>query len=419
MITQTSDLQGDDSMGRFIEQKCVVIIAGEASGDLHGSKLVMAMRRKNKDLFFCGIGGQALKDAGVRILVDASQLAVVGITEVFSRLPNLFKGMTLAKKLLKSLHPDLLILIDFPDFNLHIAATAKKLGIPVLYYISPQIWAWRPGRVKKISRLVNHMAVILPFEENFYKKHKVPVTFVGHPLLDINFKTHNCDQIRSSCLSKSTKGIETLNTARAGEQAEFKKENKDFHIIGLLPGSREGEIKRHLPIMLDAARNLAERIRKIKFIISIAPAVERKYVEELIGQRESSAVFELACNGVKKVFKRCELVVAASGTVTLEAAISGTPMIIIYKVSPVSYWLGRALIRVKNIGLVNLIADKNIVPELLQDKASPENIADTAFNMLSNAQHLEKLKNDLLDIRDTLGGPGASERVADIALNML
>lgn len=418
MITQASDLPGDNSMDRFIEQKCVAIIAGEASGDLHGSKLVMAMRRKNKNLFFCGIGGQALKDAGVRILVDASQLAVVGITEVFSRLPNLFKGMALAKKLLKSLHPNLLVLIDFPDFNLRIAATAKKLGIPVLYYISPQIWAWRPGRVRKISKLVDHMAVILPFEENFYKKHKVPVTFVGHPLLDINFKTCNCDQTNLSCLGESTKEPEVLDMAHAGGQAEFK-ENKDFHIIGLLPGSREGEIKRHLPVMLDAALNLAERIGKIKFIISIAPAMEKKYVKKLIGQNKSSVDFELVYNGVKKVFKRCELVVAASGTVTLEAAISGTPMIIIYKVSPVSYWLGKALIRVKNIGLVNLIADKNIVPELLQDKASPENIADTAFNMLSNAHGLEKLKNDLLDIRGMLGGSGASERVADIALSML
>jgi len=158
------------------EQKCVMIIAGEASGDLHGSRLVTAMRKRDNTLFFCGIGGQALKAAGVRVLVDASELSVVGITEAFSKIPNLLKGVAVAKKTLKRLLPDLLILIDFPDFNLNVAAFAKKLEIPVLYYISPQIWAWRPGRVKKIGKLVDHMAVILPFEEDFYKKHEIPVT---------------------------------------------------------------------------------------------------------------------------------------------------------------------------------------------------------------------------------------------------
>jgi len=160
------------------EQKYIMIIAGEASGDLHGSRLVTAMRERNKALFFCGIGGQALKASGVRVFVDASELSVVGITEAFSKLPNLLKGMAVAKKTLKRLLPDLLILIDFPDFNLNVAAFAKKLGIPVLYYISPQIWAWRPGRVKKIGKIVDHMVVILPFEEDFYRKHEIPVTYV-------------------------------------------------------------------------------------------------------------------------------------------------------------------------------------------------------------------------------------------------
>jgi lipid-A-disaccharide synthase len=166
------------------KQFCVAIIAGEASGDLHGAKLVKAMQKMHPALFFCGIGGSALKQAGVRILVDASELTVVGITEVFSKIPGVLKGIKAVKNLLKGLRPDLLILVDFPEFNLHVAGTAKKLGIPVLYYISPQIWAWRRGRVKRIGRLVNHMAVILPFEEQFYKEHNVPVTFVGHPLLE-------------------------------------------------------------------------------------------------------------------------------------------------------------------------------------------------------------------------------------------
>lgn len=374
------------------EQKCVMIIAGEASGDLHGSRLVTAMLERNKSLFFCGIGGQALKSAGIRILVDASELSVVGITEAFSKIPNLLKGIAVAKKTLKKLLPDLLILIDFPDFNLNLAALAKKLGIPVLYYISPQIWAWRPGRVKKIGKLVDHMAVILPFEEDFYKKHEIPVTFVGHPLLDTNLEY---------------------------KKKAFENPENDIPVIGLFPGSRDREIARHLPIMLGAAQILFKRIKNVKFIISLAPDVKRETVEEIVNKHKGAADFEIVSGHVRKIFERSRVVVAASGTVTLESAISGTPMVIIYKVSPISYWLGRAMIQVKHIGLANLITGKKIVPELLQDQASPIRIADTVFNMLSDAPGLERLRHELMKVKDALGGPGASQRVADIAIGML
>jgi lipid-A-disaccharide synthase len=379
-------------MAPLSKQKCVMIIAGEASGDLHGSRLVAAMRNRNKALFFCGIGGQALKASGVRVFVDASELSVVGITEAFSKLPNLVKGISVAKKTLKRLFPDLLILIDFPDFNLNVAACAKKLGIPVLYYISPQIWAWRPGRVKKIGKLVDHVAVILPFEEDFYKKHQIPVTFVGHPLLDTN-------------LDYGTK--------------IFQKPENDISVIGLFPGSRDREIARHLPVMLGAAQILLKRMKNVKFIISVAPDVKRKTLEEIVNKHNGVSDLEIVSGHVTKIFERSTVVIAASGTVTLESAISGTPMVIIYKVSPISYWLGRALIQVKHIGLVNLITGKKIVPELLQDQASPIRIADTVFNMLSDASGLEKLRLELLKVKDVLGGPGASERVADIAIGML
>lgn len=369
-----------------------MIIAGETSGDLHGAKLVHVMRKRNNNLFFMGVGGQSLKKAGVKVLVDASDLSVVGITEVFSKIPHVFKGLRIAKNILKTVRPELLILIDFPDFNLHIAATAKKLGIPVLYYISPQIWAWRPGRIKKIGKLVNHMAVILPFEAEFYRERKVPVTFVGHPLLD----NHPLP-----------------------EKTVLEKRKKDMTIIGLLPGSRHGEITRHLPVMLEAAQILCKKIKNIKFIVSQAPEVDKRYVEEIINQCRGTAEVEIVAESVTKIFDQARAVIAASGTVTLESAISGTPMVIIYRVSPVSYYLGRFLIRVKNIGLVNLIAGKKIVPELVQKEASAERIADTLFQMLSDTDNFEKIRFELLNIRKVLGGPGASERVADIALGML
>jgi lipid-A-disaccharide synthase len=378
-------------MSQLINKKSVMIIAGEASGDIHGSHLVMAMHKKNSALFFYGVGGRALKHAGVKVLVDAEKLSVVGITEVFSKLYSILKSISVVKKSLKSMRPDLLILIDFPDFNLHIAKTAKKLKIPVLYYISPQVWAWRPGRVNKIGKLVDHMAVILPFEQQFYAKHNIPVTFVGHPLLDNKHATDN----------------------------SINKITSDEPVIGLLPGSRDREIARHLPVMLEAAGLISRRAGKVKFIISVAPFAKQKYVEDIVKNYKATINLDLVADSVDKVFRQCKLVVAASGTVTLEAAISGTPMVIIYKVSPISYLLGKIMIKVNNIGLVNLIADKEIVPELVQSKASPENIADTVLNMLKDASGLEMLRKELLGVRESLGGPGASERVAEIALGML
>ncbi len=373
-------------------QFCVAILAGEASGDQHGAKLVSAMQEKDPFLFFCGMGGDALRRAGVRIVMEASELTVVGITEVFAKIPAILRGLVKIKKLLKSLKPDLLILIDFPDFNLHIAAVAKKLGIPVLYYISPQIWAWRQGRVKRIGKLVDHMAVILPFEQPFYKAHNVPVTFVGHPLLDADLPA--ADPV--------------LN---AGPNAPT--------VIGLVPGSRDNEIIRHLPVMLDAAETLKERLSQATFIVSHAPSVERKRIQAVLAGHHLGAKVELISDGVEKVFKRCDVIIAASGTVTLQAAIHGIPMVIIYKVSAVSYWLGRALVRVPNIGLVNLIAGEQLVPELLQHEACAENIAATVENMLNDTRRLHKLKQQLFALRDVLGSGGASKRVADLALEML
>lgn len=377
-------------MGAIRQKKCVMIIAGEASGDHHGARLVRSMRQKDRNLFFYGIGGKALADEGVRILVNAVDLSVVGLTEIIPKMGNILRGLKIAKGLLKNLRPDLLILIDFPGFNLHIATTAKRWGIPVLYYISPQIWAWRSGRVKKIKKRVDHVAVILPFETDFYEKHDVPVTFVGHPLLDKPY-----------------------------DFAKGKKEIGRF-AIGLMPGSRDGEVIRHLPTMLEAADILKNKHSNAKFYISQAPTVEKMLIEDIVRKHGKHSAFHIMRGDIDKFFRKCRFVIAVSGTVTLEAAIAGVPMVIIYKMSPLSYRMARLLIRgVKYVGLVNLVAGKNLVPELLQGQASPEKIAETVSEMLNNDKRIVRLRDEFIHVRKILGETGASKRAADIALNMM
>jgi len=372
--------------------KCIMIIAGEASGDLHGAKLVQAMLARDPSLFICGVGGRALRAAGVRILVEASQLAVVGITEVFSKIGSLLKGASRVKKLLRSLNPDLLIIIDFPDFNLHAASIAKKQGIPVFYYISPQIWAWRKGRIKTIKRRVDHVGVILPFEEDFYREHGVPVTFVGHPLLD------------DGALSQDDK------PTGAQDARPF---------IGLLPGSRDKEVIRNLPAMIGAAARIQQRYPDIQFCVSRAPTVAESLMTHILETSGSHVDISITTDPVGTVFNQCRLVIAVSGTVTLEAAISGTPTVIIYSVSPLSYWIGRALIHVTQIGLINLIAGKEIVPELIQKEAAPKPIADCVLTLLEEPEKLETMRRELLQARERLGKPGASERAAGLAFELL
>ncbi len=369
-----------------------MIVAGEASGDLYGAHLVKAVRQSDMTVDFSGIGGKSMRAAGVGILIDASELAVVGITEVFFKIPRILRGLSTARSFLRSERPDLLILIDFPDFNLRLAATAKRLGIKVLYYISPQIWAWRSWRVKKIKRLVDHMAVIFPFDTPFYESHGIPVPYVGHPLLD------------------------TIEPVK-GDSSESAAE--DAAVVGLMPGSRNSEITRHLPIMLDAAGTLIRRYPHMKFIIPVAPTVGVENIQTIIREKGARDYTELVINDSGRAFRRCRLAVVASGTVTLEAALYRTPIIIIYKVSPISYLIGRALINVDFIGMVNLIAGQEVAPELIQKQADPAVIADHLSALLEDKRRLALIKQQLDDINAKLGGSGASLRVADIALNML
>jgi lipid-A-disaccharide synthase len=368
-----------------------MIIAGEASGDLHGAQLVMAMRRLNPDLDFFGIGGDALRRAGVQVHVDNSEMAVVGLFEALPKMRVLLKALRLAKQDLKEIRPALLILIDFPDFNLRVAAAAKKLGIPVMYYISPQVWAWRTGRVRKIKKLVDHMVVIFPFEVDFYREWDVPVTFVGHPLLD--------------------------STPPPGTGKKPEDLKGDGVLVGLLAGSRSQEVSRLLPTMVTVAEILSERLERVRFAIPVASSVSRDLVERII--QDGRAEFLVLSNRLRDVLDQAALVITASGTVTLEAAIAGTPMIIVYKISPLSYWLGKRLIRVKHIGLANLVAGTPIVPELIQQDASAERIADEALRIIRDEKRRTQMRHELLRTGQSLGAPGASRRAAKVALSVL
>jgi lipid-A-disaccharide synthase len=376
----------------------VMIVAGEASGDLHGAHLVKAMRRHEPDLVFYGMGGVELTAAGVELLYDAKKLAVVGAFEVLAHLPDIIAAQRILKKRMKEDRPCLLVLIDFPDFNLMLAKKAKKLGIPIFYYISPQVWAWRSGRVKTIGRLVNRIGVILPFEEQFYRDRGVQAHYVGHPLLD------------------SVK-VEMSRDAFC-RRYEI---DPDHKIVGLLPGSRKKEISALLPTFLEAAKRMQQKYQKhIVFLISLASTITEEDLQGngLDAYRQFVDIRIVRQNRYD-MMAACDAVVAASGTVTLELAILNTPMVVVYKVSPQTYYLGKLLIKIKYFSLVNLIAEAPVVPELLQDQGNPGSIEVELAFLLFDEYTRHKMQEGLSLVRQRLGEPGASENAARLALEIM
>ena len=375
-------------------RKRIMIVAGEASGDLHGGNLVQAMHKIDPEISFYGVGGRNLKEAGVELIADAADMAVVGLTEVVFKLGMILKVMAQLKALLKKDRPDLIILIDYPDFNLPIAKAAKKYGIKVFYYISPQVWAWRRGRIGKIKKIVDRMAVILPFEADLYREAGVDVTFVGHPLLDV------------------------VRTKYPRKEALYRFDlREEVTTVGILPGSRQSEVTRLLPVMLGAAEIIEKKIKDVQFVLPLAATLDIAFVSQLIAKY--SVPVRVIPNEVYDVIGCTDIAMVASGTATLETALMETPMIIIYKVSAPSYYVGKMVINVDHIGLVNIIAGKTVVPELIQFEASPENIAAGVMEILATKERMEGIKAELKKIRDMLGNHGAAERVARLAYDMI
>ncbi|MBN2060647.1 MAG: lipid-A-disaccharide synthase [Deltaproteobacteria bacterium] len=374
--------------------KHVLIVAGEASADLHGSNLVTAIKKILPDIKIQGIGGDRMKDAGVDILISSSEMAVVGLTEVFSRLTSILKAQSLLKKILKIEKPDLLILIDYPDFNINLARFAKRFKVPVLYYISPQVWAWRKGRIKKIARRVDRMAVILPFEKDLYTKTGLQIDYVGHPLLDT---------IPGSLFNK-------------GNQADIPAESA-YPLIGLLPGSRENEIKRLLPLLIKTVEILLARYKNLRCVIPVAPTIS----DDLIRSYTKNAAMDirLSHENVYQSLKTCDAALVASGTATLEVAAMNIPMVIVYQVSPISYWVARMAVNVPFIGLVNLIAGEEVIPEYIQNNAKPKNIANELVSIIEDPARRSEMKMNLRKVINMLGEGGASEKTAGIAIEMM
>ena len=377
----------------------VMIVAGEASGDMHGASLVRAMQARMPSLRFCGMGGRELERTGVEMLCDAAKLAVVGVTEVLSHLGDILQARRALIDHMQRQRPALLILIDYPDFNLWLAATAKKLGIPILYYISPQIWAWRSSRVHTIKQLTTRVAVILPFEQEFYARYDCTVDFVGHPLVDA---------VKPQMERADFLALHRIDPAKK--------------LIGLLPGSRNKEVAALLPDFLAAAELLArDNPEAYTFLIPQASTLTRQVLDEnglaaWNGRRD----FRVISEDRYALMAACDAVVAASGTVLLELAILGTPMVATYRTSRLTYILGRLLVRhLPWFSLVNLIGDRAIIPELLQDEVTPGRIAQELKVLLEQQPARETLQEGLKEVQQRLGEPGASDRAAKIALQIL
>jgi len=336
-----------------------------------------------------------MREAGVDLWADAGNMAVVGLTEVLSKLRVILSVMSRLKKSMRFQKPDLVILIDYPDFNLPLARSAKKNGIPVFYYISPQVWAWRRGRIKTLGRVVDRMAVILPFEEPLYRKSGVDASFVGHPLLD--------------AVRVSSSRRETLR--RLGLR-------DNVTTVALLPGSRKGEVTRLLPGMLKAVRLIAGKIQPVQFLLPLADTLDPAWVESRM-QGVYAPEIRLVRGATYDAVAAADAAVVVSGTATLETALLGTPLIVIYKVSALSYLIGRMLISVDHIGLVNIVAGKTVAPELIQHQANPERIAAEVLAILGDADRRRIIKEELLQLREKLGRPGAARRAADMALSLL
>jgi lipid-A-disaccharide synthase len=374
-------------LAQDLTKKKIVIVAGEASSDLHAAGLIKEIKALLPSVEFSGLGGNRMQKEGVRVYVNIVDLAVMGFVDV---LKNIKKFKFIFNQLLREidkLNPDLAVLIDYPGFNLRLAAELKKRNIPVVYYISPQIWAWGKGRIRIIKKLVKRMIVIFKFEEELYRKENMPVDFVGHPFLDI---------VRSNSSLNLPPGKVTF---------------------ALLPGSRQGEVKQILPIMLESAKLIRERIPNSQFLILRSSSVKKELFDRILSSYKLPV--HIFSDSTYEGLASSDFALVASGSATLESTILNKPFVIIYKVSWLNWLFLRAMIQLPYIGLVNIVAGRKIIEEFIQFRAKPERIAAYITKILNNPQKMAALKDELSRVKSLLGEKGASKRAADIIADLL
>ena len=370
-----------------------MLVVGEASGDMHAASLVKALLKRDPNLTFFGVAGDQLQRTSFETLFTVSKLTGMGLLELAGNIKNIIAAYRLLRRTLRTRRPSLLILIDFPEFNLRLARLAKKLAVPVLYYVSPQVWAWRRGRIREIAQVVDKMAVVFPFEVEFYERHHVPVEFVGHPLLDVV----RVSQKRESILSEL--GLD-----------------KERPVIALLPGSRRKEIAYHLPVMVAAATEL-KRVEQAQFFCVRASTLDRAELQKELDH--AGFVIPIVEGGRYNAVNAADLVWAASGTATLETALLEKPMIVVYRVSWVTYWLARLLVKIEYIGIANIIAGRPIVPELVQSDLSSKRLVQESQAILNDHDARRTMIANLRMLREQLGAPGAANRVAELAVSLM
>jgi len=377
----------------------VLFSAGDASGELHAAALAEELSRRAPGVEMFGLGGPAMEKAGVELVVPQRELAVGGLVEVLLDLPRIVSVWRRMTRALAERRPELVILVDSPDFNLPFAKRAKRRGVPVLYYVSPQVWAWRRGRVRKIAARVDRLAVIFPFEPAVYAGTGVPVDFVGHPLLD-----------RLAPLAAESDRAEAKRALGLAPERP---------LVLLLPGSRRNEVRRTLPLQLAVARAVHARDPRVGFAVAVAPSIARESVDEALAQVPLPSLLDLAVieGRTYEGIRAADVALAKPGTVTLEVALLGTPLVVTTRVNALTAWLIRRLVRVSSYTMPNLIAGRPVVPEFLQEDADPERIAEALLRLLSGPAREAQLA-ELAGVREALGGGGAAARAARIAEEM-
>ncbi|MGH9519719.1 MAG: lipid-A-disaccharide synthase [Terriglobales bacterium] len=377
----------------------LMVVAGEASGDAHAADLVRALQRRCPDLRVFGCGGDQLAAAGCELLVSAHDLGVVGLAEVVEHLPRIWGLWRRLRRALLRRRPEALILVDFPDFNLPLAKTAHQAGIPAIYFVSPQLWAWRRGRVRRIQRSVARMICIFPFEEEFYRTHGVEVSYVGHPLVE-----------------RVARARETMPSSAA-----FRAQHSipaTAELIALLPGSRRRELDFHLPTVLAAAARLAADGDRA-FVLPVAPGLDPDRIQQACPPVLQPHLHLVSSADAYPAVAHSRLALVASGTATVETALLGTPMVVFYRLSPWTYRLGRRLVHTPHYAMVNLIAGHTVVPELIQNGFTVPALVAQAQRLLPEGPARAAMIAGLAEVRTKLGPPGAIERAADVVASTL